>query len=300
MKTAAILASMVALAGAAALGAASNGEALISQASKSPDQIQQSAATREAQAHFRVAQEALRNADLPTAEDELKKAADLAPRNAQIFYSLAVAQSKRDESQQAMENLKLALRLGLPAHFKQPAEDLRAELTYKLEKKDEQQQREQEMQARLGSISWLSGLWRLERNKKLPKDVCGTATYGDFATLYLSPDEASGLLVGTLDYTYQRTNFGLVAGGCVPEIRKKSISFKIFVGQKDQFKLDASWAGSATDTFMVRQFLDCSGELCNDSTTNSFNLTSIVIKKDDGFELPQMAFPPMGPVFFHR
>src|SRR5260370_34536908 len=56
-----------------------------------------SASEEEAKKHYKIAVVALQNNDLATAEDELKKAADLSPKNALIFYNLAVVASKQSD-----------------------------------------------------------------------------------------------------------------------------------------------------------------------------------------------------------
>lgn len=85
---------------------------------------------KEAQMHYRVALEALRNNDLLAAQDELTQASKLAPKNAVIWYNLAVVESRNNDPKSAMEHLQKALDLGIPREIADEADDLKAKLTY--------------------------------------------------------------------------------------------------------------------------------------------------------------------------
>jgi hypothetical protein len=63
-------------------------QAATASAALTPDQ-------REAQKHYRIALEALKDNDFATAADELTAASKLAPKNALIWYNLAVVESKK-------------------------------------------------------------------------------------------------------------------------------------------------------------------------------------------------------------
>lgn len=88
---------------------------------------------KEAQKHYLVAVEALKNNDLTTALRELKAAAELAPKKALIWYNLAVVESKTDDSAQAAKDLQKAESLGLPKNLQSEGDELSAKLTYKTE-----------------------------------------------------------------------------------------------------------------------------------------------------------------------
>jgi hypothetical protein len=90
----------------------------------------QTAAEREAEQHFRVAKEALRHDDFNVALEELRKSAELAPRNPLVWYNIAVIESKKDDAKSAMEHLRKALDLGIPADMEGQADELMAKLTY--------------------------------------------------------------------------------------------------------------------------------------------------------------------------
>lgn len=88
---------------------------------------------KESQKHYVKAQEALRNKDLNTASEELLIASTLAPRNALIWYDLAVVESKQQHAKAALNHIRKAMSLGLPANEKGSAETLSAELQNRLE-----------------------------------------------------------------------------------------------------------------------------------------------------------------------
>ena len=85
---------------------------------------------KEAQKHYRVALEAIKNNDFSTAADELKSASELAPKNALIWYNLAVVESKNGESAPALEDLQKAEHIGLPKSMQNNADQLDAKLSY--------------------------------------------------------------------------------------------------------------------------------------------------------------------------
>ena len=60
-------------------------------------EVQQAADADVAQRHYQAGLAALEKNDLAAAEEEMQAAAQLAPKNAMIFYKLAVIQSKRGE-----------------------------------------------------------------------------------------------------------------------------------------------------------------------------------------------------------
>jgi hypothetical protein len=90
---------------------------------------------KEAQKHYRIALEAIKNNDFATASDELKTAADLAPKNALIWYNLAVVESKKSESAPALEHLQKAESFGLPKSLRNDADQLEARLSYDVKRK---------------------------------------------------------------------------------------------------------------------------------------------------------------------
>src|SRR5579862_7890954 len=92
---------------------------------------QQAADADAAQAHYQAGLAALEKNDLAAAEEEMQAAAKLAPKNALIFYKLAVIQSKRDEWQAGIKSLDVAQKLGLPKELQDAANELAANMIVK-------------------------------------------------------------------------------------------------------------------------------------------------------------------------
>ncbi len=86
---------------------------------------------KEAQAHYQAGLAALEKNDLAAAEEEMQTAAQLAPKDALIFYKLAVIQSKRDEWQPALKSIDAARKLGLPKKLEDEALQLAADVIMK-------------------------------------------------------------------------------------------------------------------------------------------------------------------------
>jgi tetratricopeptide (TPR) repeat protein len=94
-------------------------------------EAQQAADADSAQRHYQAGLAALEKNDLAAAEEEMQAAAKLAPKNAMIFYKLAVIQSKRDEWQPALKNIDAARKLGLPKNLEDEALQLAADVIMK-------------------------------------------------------------------------------------------------------------------------------------------------------------------------
>jgi len=93
--------------------------------------VQQTADAGAAQRHYQAGLAALEKNDLAAAEEEMQAAARLAPKDALIFYQLAVIQSKRDKWQPALKNIDVARKLGLPKNLKDEALQLAADVIMK-------------------------------------------------------------------------------------------------------------------------------------------------------------------------
>ena len=90
---------------------------------------------REAQKHYRIALEALKNNDLDIALQELNSAAELDPKNALIWYNIALVESKKGDSpQSALDHLQKSTSLGLPKTIRNDADQLEAKLSYDLKR----------------------------------------------------------------------------------------------------------------------------------------------------------------------
>ena len=84
-----------------------------------------------AQSHYQAGLAALEKNDLAAAEEEMQAAARLAPKDALIFYKLAVIQSKRGEWEAGIKSLSVAQKLGLPKKLQDAANQLGAEMIVK-------------------------------------------------------------------------------------------------------------------------------------------------------------------------
>jgi hypothetical protein len=89
---------------------------------------------KEAQAHYKVATLAMQDGNLDIAVKELEQASRLDPKNAVIWYNLAVVQSQKHMSSSALEAINQALTLGLPAKLKKAADEMQVKLKYEAEK----------------------------------------------------------------------------------------------------------------------------------------------------------------------
>lgn len=88
----------------------------------------------EAEFHYKVALAALRDNNLDIARSELEQAARLAPNNALVEYNLAIVYQKAGEPAAGLASLGRAMSLGLPTSELAAAGDLRAALTYEMQK----------------------------------------------------------------------------------------------------------------------------------------------------------------------
>jgi hypothetical protein len=175
--------------------------------------VGQSAEEREAKQHYKVAQEAMQHGDVDVALEELQKSAVLAPRNAIVWYNIAILESKKNEPKAAMDHLTKAQTLGLPPELQESASDLAAKLSYTLSK----------MNA-AAKISWLTGYWVMDEGLTTRGSGCAKRTSGLRVALNVGPDSAgAGQLRGTfyLTVTY-------IAGmpGCRSGIENLSCSFE--------------------------------------------------------------------------
>jgi tetratricopeptide (TPR) repeat protein len=81
-------------------------------------EVQQAADADAAQRHYQAGLAALEKGDLAAAEEEMQAAARLAPKDALIFYKLAVIQSKRGEWEAGIKSVSVAQKLGFRRSWK--------------------------------------------------------------------------------------------------------------------------------------------------------------------------------------
>jgi hypothetical protein len=136
---------------------------------------------REARKHYRTALEALKNDDWDIALKELNSAAELTPKNALIWYNVAVVESKKGDPGPALEHLRKAASLGLPKGMQDDADQLEAKLSYAVQKAAEQAE----------ITTCLNGIWREQYEP--PKSWLFTVD-GDSLTIQRTDNFVSGTL----------------------------------------------------------------------------------------------------------
>jgi hypothetical protein len=124
----------------------------------------------EARRHYKVALVALQNNDLAMAKDELTKAVELSPRNALIYFNLAVVASKQSDIQAADANLSKAEQLRIPANLKEQAEDLRADIDYKLQALAKEEVAKKAETERIDRMQWVVGSWSGKQSEVKPEE----------------------------------------------------------------------------------------------------------------------------------
>jgi hypothetical protein len=180
---------------------------------------------REAQKHYRIALEALKDNDFVTAADELTAASKLAPKNALIWYNLAVVESKKgDSAQSALDDFQKAISLGLPKTMKNDADELEAKLSYEVKKEAKKQALSQKL---------------LELQKEI-KDLAGGQCRYDNDLGYASSHQAES-------YSYDLS----LPVASVPRLR---IHEKLFESSSDFTSLDTS--GNSNSNFTHQSDID--------------------------------------------
>ncbi len=118
-------------------------------------EVQQAADADAAQRHYQAGLVALDKNDLAAAEEEMQAAAKLAPKDALIFYKLAVIQSKRDEWQPALKSIDAARKLGLPNKLEDEALQLAAAVIMKQLQTNAAETKKKD--AWFDEVDWLQG-----------------------------------------------------------------------------------------------------------------------------------------------
>ena len=165
------------------------------------------------QRHYEAGLAALEKNDLVAAEEEMQAAAKLAPKDALIFYKLAVIQSKRDEWQAGIKSLDVAQKLGLPKELQDGANELAANMIVKqLQAKVVEQNKKD---AWLNQLSWLEGKHLFV--KSLDHDSeCTREQHSFHSVLNIQRDWKKGVLAGTLRLHERLYAQSTGASGCSP------------------------------------------------------------------------------------
>ena len=229
---------------------------------------QQAADADAAQRHYRAGLAALEKNDLATAEDEMQAAAKLAPKNALIFYKLAVIQSKRDEWQPALKNIDAARKLGLPKKLEDEAVQLAADVIMKqLQAKTAENNKKF---AWFDQMEWLQGKYiftkMLNHDSECVKDYHWIDNILDMKPEY-DKSEFSGTLTLRERHTVSETG----AAGCAEASAASGSSSGSLFESGGESKGDSAAAGSKAETKAA-------------SSKDSYReaVLRVVVKRDDG------------------
>ncbi len=210
-----------------------------------------SASELEARKHYRIALVAIQNNDLPTAEGELAKAVELSTKNVLMLYTLAMVESKRNNLNAADSNLAKAEKLGIPAAQKEAAENLRADIDYKLKVQAKQEEAARAKRQQIEQLRWIIGSWAGEnkqtRDRGLGEDpkYCLESISTSHQDLYVSMDGENFKGVAHTNM-YKRSTQG--GAGC-----RAGVLDQLSYGQmQDEWRVDGVWPGGDTDSAIVR------------------------------------------------
>jgi tetratricopeptide (TPR) repeat protein len=233
---------------------------------------EQAAGADAAQRHYQAGLAALDKNDLAAAEEEMQTAARLAPKNALIFYKLAVIQSKREEWQPALKNLDAARKLGLPKRLEDEAVQLAADVIMK------------QLQANLGEnnkksawfdqMEWLQGKYiftkMLNHDSECVKDYHWIDNILDMKPEYDKSEFSGTLTLRERDTVSETGAAGCADASAASESSSGSLSGSLS-GSGGESKGDSAAAGSKAETKAA-------------SSKDSYReaVLRVVVKRDDG------------------
>ena len=174
-------------------------------------EVQQAADADVAQRHYQAGLAALEKNDLAAAEEEMQAAAQLAPKNAMIFYKLAVIQSKRGEWEAGIKSISVAQKLGLPKKLRDTANQLGAEMIVK-----QLQARTAENNKKFAwfdEVEWLQGKYIYTKMLNHDSDCVKDYHWID-NILDMKPEYDKSEFSGTLTLRERRTVSETGAAGC--------------------------------------------------------------------------------------
>ncbi len=141
----------------------------------------------------------------------MQAAARLAPKDALIFYKLAVIQSKRDEWQSAMKNIDAARKLGLPKKLEDEALQLAADVIVKqLQAKTAKNNKKS---AWFDEVEWLEGKYIYTKMLNHDSDCVKDYHWID-NILDMKPEYDKSEISGTLTLRERHTVSETGAAGC--------------------------------------------------------------------------------------
>jgi tetratricopeptide (TPR) repeat protein len=234
--------------------------------------VQQEADADAAQRHYQAGLAALEKNDLATAEDEMQAAARLAPKDALIFYKLAVIQSKRDEWQPALKNIDSARKLGLPKKLEDEALQLAADVIMKQLQTNTAENNKKF--AWFDQMEWLQGKYiftkMLNHDSECVKDYHWIDNILDMKPEY-DKSEFSGTLTLRERHTVSETG----AAGCAEASAASGSS---------SGSLSRSLSGSGGESKGDSAAARSKAETKNASSKDSYReaVLRVVVKRDDG------------------
>ena len=195
---------------------------------------------KEAQAHYQAGLAALEKNDLAAAEEEMQAAARLAPKDALIFYKLAVIQSKRDEWQPALKNIDAARKLGLPKKLEDEALQLAADVIMKQLQANTAENKKKV--AWFDEVEWLQGKYIYTKMLNHDSDCVKDYHWID-NILELEPEYDKSEFSGTLRLRERHTVSETGAAGCADASAASGSS-----RAAGESKGDSAAAGSKAET----------------------------------------------------
>jgi hypothetical protein len=225
---------------------------------------QQAADADSAQRHYQAGLAALDKNDLATAEDEMQAAAKLVPKDALIFYKLAVIQSKRDEWQPALKNIDAARKLGLPKKLEEEALRLAADMIVKQLQANTAENNKKF--AWFDEVGWLQGKYIFTNAVDHDSDCVKDHHWTD-NVLDMKPDYDKSEFSGTLTLRERHRVSETGAAGCADASAASGSSSGLF----GESKGDSGAAGAKAETKSA-------------SNKESYRdaVLSVVVRRDDG------------------
>ena len=206
-------------------------------------EVQQTADADAAQRHYQAGLAALEKNDLAAAEEEMQVAAWLAPKNALIFYKLAVIQSKRDKWQSALKNIDAARKLGLPKNLEDEALQLAADVIVK--QLQANTAKNNKKSAWFDEVDWLEGKYIYTKMLNHDSDCVKDYHWID-NILDMKPEYDKSEFSGTLTLRERHTVSATGAAGCADA---SSASGSPPAESKD----DSAAAGAKAETKAARE-----------------------------------------------
>jgi tetratricopeptide (TPR) repeat protein len=232
-------------------------------------EAQQEADADAAQRHYQAGLAALEKNDLAAAEEEMQVAAWLAPKNALIFYKLAVIQSKRDKWQSALKNIDAAGKLGLPKNLEDEALQLAADVIVK--QLQANTAKNNKKSAWFDQMEWLQGKYIYTKMLNDDSDCVKDYHWID-NILDMKPEYDKSEFSGTLMLRERHTVSETGAAGCADASAASG-------SPRAESKGDSAAAGSKAETKAAPN-----QELNRESSKDSYReaVLRVVVKRDDG------------------